>query len=240
MSKKKINHLDDKEHKEKKKSRPEISSDHHKHNEYTPSNIESGKEGERYGIQLDKKHMKLNLNHNDLDNNYTNQHGPDFWDDEGLIIGDAKNHSDSYYLNMDWAIELDKKTWTKNTKIKFILASIINSWQVKNYLRKQGWYIIEWGDKLVGQSWKSATANVYKQKDYHEFLKAVKREKLKQRRKQLKHIRKNWVKPNTSLKNNNSVSSFIGYKYSKLSEYTQDSVLDDSKVDNTRYKDKDR
>lgn len=156
---------------EKKYKNFHLDYGNEKHNKYTDQNIKDGIEGEKFVQYLEKNKMNIGLEYNLLNKNYYHQHGADLWNKDVCI--EVKNLSDSYYLNLDWAIELDEKY--RGYKIRALFVSIITSNKVKKYLKERGWFIVEWGKKLTGQPWDNAISNIMESKQYSSLMWAKKK-----------------------------------------------------------------
>lgn len=208
---------------------PNISINHPNHNEYTPRNISIGKDGEGMCIYVGEKYIPIELEHNDLENDYTNQHGADLWNSKYDLIIEVKNLSGTYSLDMKWIKALHNKY--RNHKIKVLLASVIMSEKGKEYLRSMGWFVVEWGDQIIGREWTNAIATIHRNPDFVKLRKRLK--KIKER-----EIKRNWVKPKTRIKNNEAVSSLIDYCVVKPVVDTQDRPVNSELVGKSRLKDK--
>ena len=142
-----------------------LNPEHELHNKYTSENIMLGILGEKLINHFLTNHLKLKIKGNTLDvKKYPNENGFDISIPEIDFIGEVKNVSGKYYLDLNYIEDQLMDFCKSHVRIKVIFISQNKfTKSARRYLRSCRVHVVEWGYQVKkGLSWNKALSRLHR------------------------------------------------------------------------------
>ena len=142
-----------------------LNPEHDLHNSYTSENILLGIMGEKLINHFLTNHLKLKIKGNNLDVKiYPNENGFDISIPEIDFIGEVKNVSGKYYLDLNYIEDQLMDFCKSHARIKVIFISQNKFTKTaRQFLRSCKVHVVEWGYQVKKDlSWNNALSRLHK------------------------------------------------------------------------------